>query len=1312
MEESHKEDGSPDRFLSGGGEMGERIRAFDWAKTPLGPIASWSPSLKMMARFLLVNRFPLLLWWGPQFIQIYNDPYRPVLGTKHPESGLGQPVSECWSEIWDILRPLIETPFNGGPATWMEDILLEINRYSFVEETHFTIAYSPVPDETVANGIGGVLATVHEITEKVVGERRLNVLRDLGSRTGEAKTAEEACSFAAQILAKHPNDIPFALLYLIDPDGQQASLAGAAGVIPGGPVSPLVIELATPTAEPQVWPLAETVQTESLQTVENLAGRFGEAVPKGPWADAPRQAVVAPIRSNIAHKLAGLLVVGISSRLRLDESYRSFIELAASQIATAVANARAYEVEKRRAEALVEIDRAKTAFFSNISHEFRTPLTLMLGPLEDALSGALDPALKEELEVVHRNGRRLLKLVNSLLDFSRIEAGRVQAFYQPTDLAMLTAELASVFRSAIERVGMELVVSCPALPEPVYVDREMWEKIVLNLLANAFKFTFEGSIRVSLQTADGQVALRVSDTGTGITETELPHLFERFHRIRGAQSRTHEGSGIGLALVQELVRLHGGSVKVESQVGKGTTFIVQIPTGSAHLPADRIGAPHTEASPARDTETYVEEALRWLPANGDWQSGLAGSPGAADCQASQPQQAITHTGSPIHIWQPRILLADDNADMRRYVERILSSHWTVEAVSDGRAALQAARKRVPDLVLTDVMMPGLDGFELLRELRADPRTRAVPVILLSARAGEESRLEGLSAGADDYLIKPFSARELLACISARLEIARLRREGEKRVLDILETLTDGFQALDANWRYTYVNPAVKRIWERQGISSDVLGKRLFDEVFPEALETDMGQAFVRAMTERLPVEIESFYPPFQRWYLVRCFPTHEGGISVFTQDITARQRAAEALRKSDEQVRQALTERLRLLQSARAAQAEAEQANRAKDEFLAVLSHELRAPLNAMKGWTQLLQAGLLTAEKAEQAIEVIARNVNLQNALIEDLLDVSRIVSGKMRLENETLSLLLTTRAAVEAARPAALKRQLSIESSFDADADKIFADKHRLQQIINNLLTNAIKFTPEGGTIQVRLECEGSSAKLVIQDSGIGIAPELLPHVFERFRQADASTTRKYGGLGLGLTIVKHLVELHGGAVEVHSDGEGLGTAFTVRLPLVPQALLHSGAETGNGASPEDNARPLENLRILLVDDDPDVIDLMSFALKARGAKLTCFGSAKAALEELGGQPLDLLISDLGMAEMDGYEFIRQVRSRISAEQLPAIALSGYVSADDRERVLESGFQTHLAKPVDLEALPLIVLNLLKKPQRPTSTMPDLGL
>ena len=414
--------------LAGGGEMGALMRSMDWSKTSIGGVESWSPVLRMMVRLLLANRFPLLLWWGPRYCQIYNDPYRPVLGDKHPAS-MGQPARECFPEIWEVIGPLINTPFNGGSATWMDDLQLEYIRYDRLEEAHFTVAYSPVPDENAPSGIGGVLATVHEITEQVVGERRLSALRDLGSHSGEAKTAEGACVIAAGMLAEYPEDVPFALFYLLNDDRTRAHLAGAAGIEMGRAESPLEIAVRGERSREAIWPLAETVRSEAMQIVEGLQGKLS-SVPPGPWSDPPRSAVVWPIRSNIAHQLAGLVVLGLSSRLQFDDRYRDFCELVASQVATAVANARAHEEERKRAEALAEIDRAKTAFFSNVSHEFRTPLTLMLGPLEEELRE--NSSGREHLEIAYRNSLRLLKLVNTLLDFARIEAGRLEAVYEPT----------------------------------------------------------------------------------------------------------------------------------------------------------------------------------------------------------------------------------------------------------------------------------------------------------------------------------------------------------------------------------------------------------------------------------------------------------------------------------------------------------------------------------------------------------------------------------------------------------------------------------------------------------------------------------------------------------------------------------------------------------------------------------------------------------------------------------------------------------------------------------------------------------------
>jgi len=640
--------------FAGGGEMGALIRAKDWSRTPIGGVESWSPTLKMMVRFLLANRFPLLLWWGKNYISIYNDAYRPVLGEKHPWA-LGTPVSECWSEIWHVLKPLIDTPFQGGPSTWHEDIVLEINRHGFLEETHFTVAYSPVPDDTEPSGIGGVLATVNEITEKVIAERRVVVLRDVGTRTGEAQTAEHACAVAARMLEMHAKDVPFALFYTLDEDAMRARFAAAAGVTN---VDDFGVAVDWRDLDASGWPFADAVRTQEMQVVQDLGQRFA-TVPPGPWSDPPTLAVVMSVPSNHSNIPAGLMVLGVSARLALDAHYRDFFELLRTQVAATIGNARALDEERKRAESLAQLDRAKTTFFSNVSHELRTPLTLVLGPLEDELAETEAPLSGERrtrVELARRNALRLQKLVNTLLDFARIEAGRSQASYTPTDLGQLTGELASVFRSAIDKAGLRLVVECQSSNERAYVDRDMWEKIVLNLLSNAFKFTLEGEVRVRLAHLGDHFELVVSDTGVGIRPEQLPRIFDRFHRVKNERARTHEGSGIGLSLVRELVRLHGGDVAVVSEEGSGTTFRVSIPVGSAHLPQANIGVEPTTEANRMLAEPFLEEALRWLPEE-------PRSDALPDSGHMAVARAAPAKGGALR----RVLLVDDNADMREYL---------------------------------------------------------------------------------------------------------------------------------------------------------------------------------------------------------------------------------------------------------------------------------------------------------------------------------------------------------------------------------------------------------------------------------------------------------------------------------------------------------------------------------------------------------------------------------------------------------------------------------------------------------------------
>ncbi|MFI0720675.1 SpoIIE family protein phosphatase [Streptomyces sp. NPDC021224] len=786
-EAEDRPDHGRDGVFAGNGEIHRDLAAVDWESTPLGPPRAWGQSLRTAVDILLSSRFPMWMAWGPDLTFFCNAAYRrDTLGRKYPWA-LGRPASEVWAEIWDDIGVRVHSVLRTGEATWDEALLLLLERSGYPEETYHTFSYSPLRD---GDAVVGMLCVVREDTDRVIAERRMATLRDLGSDPSVVRTEEQALAFAARQLAGNARDLPFTLTYLFDEDGG-ARLAGATGIAAGHPAAPA--RLPGGAGDPEaVWPAAEPAASRAA--VVTLDGPAFADLPTGGWPSAPDRALLVPLLRQGGGPY-GFLVAGLNRYRPPDDATRGFVELVASHLAAVIGSARSYREQARRAEELAELDRAKTAFFSNVSHEFRTPLALIMGPAEELRARLADaaPQVREEVEVIHRNGMRLGKLVNTLLDFSRIEAGRLQARYEGADLAALTAELASVFRSAVERAGLFFEVDCRTLPEPVFLDRAMWEKVILNLLSNALKFTFDGGIRLTVRDGDGEAVVTVTDTGIGLPEQEIPRLFERFHRMENVRSRSNEGSGIGLALVRELVTLHGGTIGATSREGEGTTFTVRLPYGHAHLPADAVAGDGDGPAVGSAAEPFVQEALRWLPT----------PEAAAEPAGPVPAPGHTVSGGPVDV-----VVADDNADMREYLARLLrGAGHRVRTVADGRAALEEVRSRAPDLLVADVMMPVMDGLRMVAELRAGPRTSGVPVLLLSARAGQEASVEGLEAGADDYLVKPFSAVEFLARVRANVELARLRTRHARWRTALTDSMQDAFFVCDRDGAVIEVNPA-------------------------------------------------------------------------------------------------------------------------------------------------------------------------------------------------------------------------------------------------------------------------------------------------------------------------------------------------------------------------------------------------------------------------------------------------------------------------------------------------------------------------
>jgi signal transduction histidine kinase/CheY-like chemotaxis protein len=1105
-------------------EMPGLVERFDWSTTPLGPAANWPDSLKAVVRILLTSRFPMWMAWGPDLTCLYNDAYRrTTLGKKHPWA-LGKQAAQVWHEIWKDIGPRIQQVMETGEASWDETLLLILERSGYPEETYHTFSYSPLSDSD--GRIQGMLCVVMEDTVRVIGERQLAALGALAEALSGAISGQDVFAAIERGLSNQ-KDMPCTLTYLFDESGTRLKLVSRTGMDANHPAASLFID---PDDSPAAWPMQQILSTGRGLTVDNLLELFPD-LPPGCWDKPPAYARLVPISRQGQEKLIGVFITALNPYRQFDGFYEGFLDLITGQIAASINNAAAYEQERKRAEELSELDRAKTTFFSNVSHELRTPLTLILGPIEDALTSQTPPSA-QNLEMLHRNALRLLKLVNGLLDFVRIEVGKLRATFEATDLAAFTAQLASVFRSAVERAGLQLIVDCPPLPEPVYVDREMWEKIMLNLISNALKSTFEGEIRVAVRTTGDEVQVSVSDTGTGISESDLPNLFQRFSRIDGARRRSHEGSGIGLALVHELVEMHGGSIAVQSALGAGTEFTITLQFGQEHLMRGRVVSSRGSESPLQGAAAYLQEAMGWLSDGESLKDEVA--PAIAGDEPLGP--AAIAAGR-----RPTILLADDNADMREYVSALLRGRFQLVEAANGTAALARAEKAPPDLVLTDIMMPEMDGFALLRALRENPATRAIPVIMLSARAGEEARIDGAYAGADDYLTKPFSARELLARVDAQLKLARLRKEAveQQAVLnqeisrtrrfawEVLEHIPDIFFTFDRDFRFTYMNAAGASIAERMG--KKLLGDCVWD-VLPELQGTIVESNFRRAMEQRQDLEFEYYYEPFAGWFRLHVYPLPDEGIILYAREITEARKTEEALRKSEQLA--------------------------AAGRLAASIAHEINNPLEAVTNLLYLARMDTSITVNSQGLLEEADKELRRLSHIAARSLKFYRQHSAPTlcSLEEQIESVLFFYETEIK-------MRNIDLARRY-RQAPEVLYHPGEFRQVITNLIGNAIDALPRLGRLFVRVQsaqdAEGRPGVAVtVADNGSGMDREMLDRLFHPF-----ATTKGEAGTGLGLWVSKGILDKHSSRIAVRSK-RNRGTVFRIFVPLEATASENQAAQ-----------------------------------------------------------------------------------------------------------------------------------------------------
>jgi PAS domain S-box-containing protein len=1456
-------------------EIALLARAIDWSKTELGLPDSWPSGLRTALAISLAAPDPTLVLWGRSHLVFPNPAFRPFFGPGLREPPVGRRAEDVL-RVFPILGPHVDRVLLHGTGATIRDVELTIERDGRAGEAWASFHLTPIA--APGGPPSGVMIRAEDVSGRAALERRVSTLRQLVARTDDASSNEEICQAAAVSLGSSEGGLPFVLVYLAEAMRRRPKLLGAFGLQPGTPASPRAL-----ATDDHPWPFERALRGRTTLFLDRVLGELGPLLPAG-LEEPVRSVFVLPIGNLARDGPHGILVAGLHPRRARDESVQEFLEVAAHHVSLSIERTRLREMARTERLDLASHDRVKVSFFKDVSHEFRAPLTLMVGPLTDVLDdlrAPLPPEHRERLEVVRRNCMRVHRMVDTLLDLARIDAGRVAPLLEPLDLSGETGRIAELFRPQLERSGIRFELGLAPLREPIFADREMWEKIVLNLLSNAVKFTGSGSIGVAVALEATRAVLMVSDTGIGIASDDLPRVFERFHRIE-RNAMDEQGAGIGLALVKSLVELHGGDVKIESALGRGTRVTVSIPRGSAHVAAEHFVEPRPKMLVPVDAAPYLQ-GPRPLDERGEL-IGIS--------ETSWLRERTSSTTIPVRdsFGRSRVLVVSASSDLRAHLSRVLATHARVTAAADVASGLESARDEPPDLVVAEA------ATGLVSELRRDPRTSAIPCLLLSSKTFVAGAEPGFDPSTDDNLQKPFASRDLLARATALIEIARFRAELTRREeaarleaeesRRFLATLignlpgmafrgkpdrertmgfaSDGIQDLTGyppaafterevsygrlihrddlqraiaeleraveekrpyRLIYRLINANGEERWVREqgrpiyrpggafvaleGLVIDITELKWTEEQLREESRTvrtihqvgsylsaelsleKVVETVTNAATELIGADVGAFFyrqgarpdagfalltisgPGREDLGLLWRFPATplfrrglEARSIVRLDDVTEdsdypESAAALAGREGISDVRsyifaplvsssgellgalvfghsepRAFSEREEQIVVGLSSQAaiavdnarlyrelelsnerfrqvadKAESANRAKDEFLATLSHEMRTPLNAMLGWTQLLNGDSLDRETFSRAARSIERNTRALAQLINDLLDVSRIVMGKLSLEMRPVSLVQVVAAAVETVRPLADAKGVHLATSLGSVKGMVSGDAARLQQVVWNLLTNGIKFTPSGGHVKIALEETTARLKVTISDTGRGITPDFLPHIFERFRQADSSSTRLHGGLGLGLAIVRHLVELHGGSIHAWSEGEGRGAMFTVELPPLPQQVAQRPERRGTSRIEWHAELPgLDGVRVLIVDDELDARECLGTLLEQAGAVVTLVGSADEALQALDAEVPDVIVSDIGMPKEDGYALIRKIRARPPERggTVPAIAVTAYAAGQDRERALAEGFTRHLPKPIEARDLIILVARVVARGRQPTPPEP----
>lgn len=1264
-----------------GGETGKVMQQIDWSATSLGHPDDWPTSLKTVVRIMLTSRQPIWVSWGEDMIYMYNDPYIGIVGGRHPWA-LGQPLMNVWEELKDDIAPLLNKVMQEGEGVYVEDQLFLMERNGYPEETYYTFSYSPIINEE--NAVGGIICANTEETQRVINERQLHTLQHLSARLSQAQSLSQMYKQGIEALSSNDKDILFASLYLPD---EQSGLLKCVAQCNSSDLPSALLPSHVPMHKGGTHPVMAKVARDRQLEIVSLNSSIGDAgtIPSGAWNKPCQKMALLPVEQSGHTDFCGVLVLGLNPYRLANEDYLSFLSLIRGQFEGAIATIKTIEEERERTQALAKLDKAKTQFFSNVSHEFRTPLTLMLSPLEKLLEDEnLAPSTKQPLELIQRNGKRLAKLVNSLLDFTRVETGKTKARFEPVALAEFTAHLASHFSDVFSQANIRFTVDCEPLAQAAYIDTAMWEKIVFNLLSNAFKYTLDGEVAIRLHTKHQKILLEVQDTGVGICEQEQSKVFDRFHRVENSAGRSFEGSGIGLALIRELVHLHGGRISLQSTLGKGSCFSVALPMGFRHLPQEHVHHTRTEQLNLQTPAHQAEAFFHWTAP-----SSYTATNDDRQINTTAPQTTpSTKRPHSKNQEKAKLLVVDDNADMRDYIASIFTEHYQLRTAQNGEEGLNAAQEWLPDVIICDVMMPKLDGFGLLSALRRDLTTSDISLVLLSARAGEEAEIEGLEAGADAYIVKPFSARELHSRIDSLMAMRHLRQAQES----YFRSLADNSPAIlwtsnkdgQCNYLSQQWHQLIGTTPDAEVKSKHQTATTWLDSTYPED-RPYLAEQFALAIKEHKPAKLRyrvEHQHEGVRWVINAMLPRfneqgqylgHVGCIFDVNEQVLAEQ--------------------------------ELQRADQRKDEFLATLAHELRNPLAPLRNAFEILKHSN-EKELHQTSLNLIESQLEYMVCLVNDLMDVSRITHGKIELRKAEVDMGEVLQGVADAVAPNFAKKQQQFTQRFSSQSIYVDGDTTRLSQIFTNILTNAHKYTPEGGKIHLAMSLEQEVCVVTITDNGQGIPQNKLSEIFDMFLQLDDAIGRDQGGLGIGLTLVKQLVDLHGGSIHVESAGLDCGSTFSVRLPTVKassSAVDSTGGDAAQVAPPNQNT-PALSLNILVVDYNEASANTLCQLLSLAGHHCRCEYRGQAALTALDEFTPDVVLLDIGMPEMDGYQVCQQIKQRAELKDVVCIAQTGWGEDKHLQKSKRAGFDYHLVKPVDFAQLSCKLQAVIESKRRNT--------